>query len=105
MQQVNEENSAVLRLGSKSDADNDEGQGDEGSGEESGGRNQEGENGSKLYLWLNLIEAVSELTRYDFGRVYEMPVMEFFMYVSYVNYKRKKEEQQIKEFRAKMKNG
>lgn len=41
------------------------------------------------------------MTRYNFGQVYDMPVMEFFTYVSYIRYKKAKEEQKIREFKTK----
>ena len=47
------------------------------------------------------MEAVSELTHYNFGEVYQMGVNEFFTYVAYCHYKAKKEEQKIREFRLK----
>jgi len=43
------------------------------------------------------------MTNYNFGQVYEMPIMEFFTYVSYLRYKQAKEEQQIREFKLKNK--
>lgn len=49
------------------------------------------------------MEAVSELTRFDFDKVYEMPAVDFIQYISYVNWKNKKQEQQLKEFRMKSK--
>lgn len=38
-----------------------------------------------------MIEAVSEMTRYNFGQVYDMPAIEFFAYIKYINIKRQKE--------------
>lgn len=49
------------------------------------------------------MEAVAEVTRLDFTQIYEMPAIEFLSYACYVNYKRRREEQQIKEFKAKNK--
>lgn len=49
------------------------------------------------------MEAVAEVTRLNFNQLYEMPAIEFLSYVSYVDYKRRKEEQMIREFKAKHK--
>jgi len=39
----------------------------------------------------------------NFNEVFLMPIMEFFTYVSYCNYKRRKEEEQIRKFKAQHK--
>lgn len=43
------------------------------------------------------------MTNYNFSEIYGMPIMEFFTYISYLKYKAAKEEQQIREFKAKHK--
>lgn len=55
-----------------------------------------------------MISVVSDLTKYDFGKVYDMPAMEFFAYIQYINEKRrreyieaKKEEARIRSMRRK----
>lgn len=47
------------------------------------------------------MEAVSNLTKFDFDKVYEMPIVDFFQYVAYINWKRKKEEKELREFQNK----
>lgn len=54
-----------------------------------------------MYVWIGLMEAVAELTRYDFEKVSQMSVMEFFAYVCYINWKRTKERLQLEDFRRK----
>ena len=41
------------------------------------------------------------MTNYNFGQVFDLPIMEFFTYVSYLRYKAAKEEQAIREFKTK----
>ena len=41
------------------------------------------------------------MTKYNFGQIFEMPVMEFYTYISYLRYKQAKEEQKLREFRLK----
>ena len=55
----------------------------------------------KLHIWLGLVEAVSDLTKYDFQKTFAMSVMEFFAFISYINYKRTKERLEIEKFRKK----
>lgn len=50
----------------------------------------------KLYIWLDCLKAVAELTNYNFSEIYEMPALEFFTYVRYVNFDRKRQEREIK---------
>lgn len=47
------------------------------------------------------MEAVAEMTKYNFGELYNMPALEFFAYIAYINYKRKKEEAQLKKINKK----
>lgn len=54
-----------------------------------------------MRIWLACAEAVAELTRFNFERVFRMPVMEFFAYLSYVNYKRRAQEQELKKINKK----
>lgn len=56
-----------------------------------------------ILVYIGLMEAVAEVTRLNFNQLYEMPAIEFLSYVSYVDYKRRKEEQMIREFKAKHK--
>ena len=44
------------------------------------------------------------MTNYTFGQIYEMPIMEFFMYTAYLKWKAAKQEQQIREFKMKNKH-
>lgn len=56
---------------------------------------------TSLRVWISLVEAVSELTRYDFEKVYSIPVVEFFTYVSYIKWREKKREQDLKKINKK----
>ena len=56
-----------------------------------------------MRVWLSLVEAVAQMTNYNFSEVYGLPVMEFFAYTAYLRYKQRKEEQKIREFRLKHK--
>lgn len=42
------------------------------------------------------MEAVSDLTKYDWEKVFKMSAMEFFVFLSYENYKRRKQAAEIK---------
>ena len=55
----------------------------------------------KLYVWLDCVKAVSELTRFDFERVYRMPVVEFFCYVAFYNFRQRREEEQLRKLNIK----
>lgn len=43
------------------------------------------------------------MTRYDFGEIFNMPVMEFFTYVAYIRYKLRKEEERMRMWKIKNK--
>lgn len=58
---------------------------------------------TSMRTWLSLVEAISDLTKYDWEKTFKMCVVEFFSFLSYVNYKRKKQEQEIREFKIKNK--
>lgn len=49
------------------------------------------------------MEAVAEMTNYNFGQLYLMSVMEFFAYCQYTLYKARKREREIKQFKRKHK--
>ena len=50
---------------------------------------------------MDAIKAVSDLTRYDFEKVYNMAAVEFFAYIQYINFDRKREERRIKSLMKK----
>lgn len=54
-----------------------------------------------MLVWLACAEAVAELTRFDFNQVFSMPAMEFFTYLSYINYKRRKQDAELKKINAR----
>lgn len=54
-----------------------------------------------MRIWVACLEAVAEMTNYNFGQLYGMPAMEFLTYLAFVNYKRKKEEQELKKINRK----
>lgn len=68
---------------------------------EEGKENGTGETGNgadtanKIYVWISLVEAVSELTKYDFEKVFNMEAIEFFSFVTYCRFKAEKEKRRI----------
>lgn len=56
---------------------------------------------------MTMFDAVMEFTRLDINRIYKLPAVDFFVYLSYINQRNlKKQMQQRKEMaqqRAKMK--
>lgn len=74
------------------------GQGDVGSL----GNPNEGVSGpTKSYIWLDAVKAISEYTRYDWEKIFRMSAMEFFAFIAYINFDRRREEQLIKKLRHK----
>jgi hypothetical protein len=49
-----------------------------------------------------LVDAISELTRYDFEKVYRMEAVEFFSYVSYAKYKADRERKRMEAINKKI---
>lgn len=45
------------------------------------------------------MKAVSDLTGFDFGRVFAMGITEFLAYLAYVNFDRRREEMRIRKMR------
>ena len=56
---------------------------------------------NKLYIWIDCVKAVSELTRFDFERVYRMPVVEFFSYIAYYNFDGRRRERELQKINRK----
>ena len=54
-----------------------------------------------LHVWLDAVAAVSDMTKFNWNEVYRMPVIEFFAYIAYVNYRRRKEEQELAKINRK----
>ena len=48
------------------------------------------------------MDAVAETTRFNFEQVYEMPILDFFGYVKYVDYKRRREQAAIDKMKGKI---
>ena len=48
------------------------------------------------YMWLDAVRAVSEYTRYDWEKIFRMSAMEFFTFLAYVNFDKRREERRIK---------
>ena len=66
------------------------------SGGEGAAREDDGGGGKPTtYDWLNLVEAVSETTRFDFDKVFESPVRDFIAYLAYINEKRSRERAEV----------
>lgn len=47
-------------------------------------------------VWLDAVYAVSDLTKYDWQKVFEMSAMEFFVFLSYSNYRVRRQEAEIR---------
>ena len=52
-------------------------------------------------VWLGAVDAVSDLTKYNWREVFQMSAMEFFVFLKYHNYKMRKQELQIKKMYKK----
>ena len=52
---------------------------------------------------MEAINAVSEITRLNWSQVFDITALEFFAYLSFYNYTKRKEQQQIDAFRRKNK--
>lgn len=50
---------------------------------------------------MDCTRAVAEITRFDFERIYNMPVMEFFAYVAYINFDRRRTDNKLKAINRK----
>ena len=48
------------------------------------------------------MDAVAETTRFNFEQVFEMPVLDFFAYVKYIDFKRRKEQAAIDKMKGKI---
>lgn len=74
-------------------------------GMEEQGTEQESSENSKdnSFVWISHIEAVSELTRLDFDKTQAMPAYNFLSYLVYVDFKRRKEKQELEQIRIKNK--
>lgn len=49
------------------------------------------------------MEAVAEMTNFNFEQIFQMTALEFFAYVAYLRWKAEKEAQKQRELNAKMK--
>ena len=56
-----------------------------------------------MHLWLTCVQAVSDLTKYDWEKVFKMSALEFFAFLSFVNYQRRKEQLEMQRINAKYK--
>lgn len=76
---------------------------EEGQGNDEGpGTGNEADNGQVgLHIWLSAVEAVSDLTKYDWEKTFKMSAMEFFAFLQYYNYKTRKQEAAIRKLRMK----
>lgn len=52
-------------------------------------------------VWLSAVEAVSDLTKYNWREVFQMSALEFFTFLRYVNYKRVKEQRELRKLMKK----
>ena len=98
--QVNTANGDVLESGNKAEK-NDGTEGTEGDAESPGDTDKADNGRISGRVWLDCIRAVSDMTHYDWEKTFRMSVMEFFTFLAYVNYTRRKEEMQIKKLYKK----
>lgn len=54
-------------------------------------------------MWLDAVRAVSEYTRYDWEKIFRMSAMEFFAFLAYVNFDKRREERRIRSIGRKRK--
>lgn len=59
---------------------------------------------SELRRWLECINAVSEITRLNWSQVFEITALEFFAYLAFYNYMKRKEQRMRDEEFRKMKS-
>ena len=98
MLEINQTNEDVLRSNAESGktSSTERREGDGGSNEDTV---EPGDGRIRGTVWLSCVEAVSDLTKYDWEKVFRMSAMEFFVFLAYHNYKVKKQEQEIKKIR------
>lgn len=48
------------------------------------------------------MDAVADTTKFNFEQVYELPIMDFFAYVRYIDYKRRREQAAIDKMKGKI---
>ena len=51
---------------------------------------------------MALVEAVSDLTKYDFEKVFKMQAVEFFAFVAYCRWKQEREKRGMEAINKKM---
>ena len=76
-------------------------EGGEGNDESDGAATEPDTGRNKLYIFLDCAKAVAELTRFNFERVFRMPVIEFFAYVAYVNFDTRRRERELQKINRK----
>ena len=59
----------------------------------------------RIRKWFEAVDAVSELTRLNWNQVYELPAIDFLIYIKFYNWKQKKREQQLNQFYNAKGNG
>jgi hypothetical protein len=47
------------------------------------------------------VKAVSDYTKYDWEKVFRMSAMEFFAFIAYIDFDRRREEQKIRSMRKR----
>ena len=60
---------------------------------------------NQMRKWFSAVDAVSELLRDTWANVFSLPALDFLTYIKYYNYKQRKREQQMEQFRRSTKNG
>ena len=56
-----------------------------------------------MNVWLGFVEAVSDLTKLNWPETFAMSIMEFFAFLTYVNYKVTIEKRKLEEWKRRNK--
>ena len=98
--EVNRENADVLE-DDASLAETDSTERQEGTGGGDGDTDEVNSGRVSGTVWLSAVEAVSDLTKYNWREVFQMSALEFFTFLRYVNYKRAKEQRELRKLMKK----
>lgn len=82
------------------DEDMDEENSEDGNrqGDGDDGKNEEGDFG---YGWFAIMKEVSDMTKIDWERCWQLTIGEFFTYLSFTRAYNERQEQMLKEYKAK----
>lgn len=98
--QINQLNSDGSEAKDEVDEDNRK-EGGQGDDESLGNPDENVPQRNRAYIWLDAVKAVSEYTHYDWEKVFRMSALEFFSFIAYINFDRRREERRIKALQKK----